>query len=241
MPCWPSPRRPASTGTSSPQASRSRTPSSRASTAVCVTSYETLFFNIDDARTKVAVWVADYNGERPHSSLQYLTPAAYAATLTATGARLRNPAKLRRSPVVPTRAKWRTKPRGSNRRWMKIRWRVIGTVGWNFDWARRGKFRPRCPFGTSARSVGFEFGTIPVELHFEQQLRSAERAKSKPSNKEISRPTPEKIIIVTKGSIELAVSAIRRISALICCLQSCRDEEGSGATPPMDNLINTGA
>jgi hypothetical protein len=124
---------------------------------------------------------------------------------------------------------------------LKIRWQVIGTIGWNFDWARRGKFRPRCPFGTSARSVGFEFGTIPVELHSEQQLRSAERAKSKPSNNEISRPTPEKIIIVTKGSIELAVSAIRRISALICCLQSCRDEEGSGATPPMDNLINTGA
>jgi putative transposase len=57
-----------------------------------VTSYETQFFDIDDARTKVAVWVADNNGERPHSSLQYLTPAAYAATLTATGARLRNPA-----------------------------------------------------------------------------------------------------------------------------------------------------
>ena len=62
---------------------------------------ETLFFDIDDARTKVAVWVADYNGERPHSSLQYLTPAAYAATLTATGARLRNPDQLRRSPVAP--------------------------------------------------------------------------------------------------------------------------------------------
>jgi transposase InsO family protein len=62
---------------------------------------ETLFFDIDDARTKVAVWVADYNGERPHSSLQYLTPAAYAATLTATSARLRNPDQLRRSPVAP--------------------------------------------------------------------------------------------------------------------------------------------
>ena len=62
---------------------------------------ETLFFDIDDARTKVAVWVADYNGEHPHSSLQYLTPAAYAATLPATGARLRNPAQLLRSPVAP--------------------------------------------------------------------------------------------------------------------------------------------
>jgi transposase InsO family protein len=30
---------------------------------------ETLFFGPDDARRKLASWVADYNGERPHSSL----------------------------------------------------------------------------------------------------------------------------------------------------------------------------
>ncbi|MGY3530809.1 transposase InsO family protein [Bradyrhizobium embrapense] len=63
---------------------------------------ETLFFGLDDAWGKLAAWVADYNGERPHSSLQYLTPAAYAASLTATGARLRNPDQLRRSPVAST-------------------------------------------------------------------------------------------------------------------------------------------
>jgi hypothetical protein len=40
---------------------------------------ETLFFDLDDARTKIAMWVADYNDDRPHSSLKYLTPAAYAA------------------------------------------------------------------------------------------------------------------------------------------------------------------
>ena len=40
---------------------------------------ETLFFDLDDARTKIAVWVA---------------PAAYAATFTATGDRLRNPDPL---------------------------------------------------------------------------------------------------------------------------------------------------
>ena len=62
---------------------------------------ETLFFDLHDAQTKIAAWVADYNGQRPHSSLQYLTPAAYAATFTATGARLRNPDQLRRSPVAP--------------------------------------------------------------------------------------------------------------------------------------------
>ncbi|MCP1838560.1 transposase InsO family protein [Bradyrhizobium sp. USDA 4524] len=62
---------------------------------------ETLFFDLNDTRTKLAAWVADYNGERPHSSLQYLTPAAYAATLTATDARLRSPDQLRRSSVAP--------------------------------------------------------------------------------------------------------------------------------------------
>ncbi|MBH5392149.1 integrase core domain-containing protein, partial [Bradyrhizobium diversitatis] len=62
---------------------------------------ETLFFGIAEARSKIAAWVADYNGERPHSSLKYQTPAAYAATFTATGDRLRNPDQLRRSPVAP--------------------------------------------------------------------------------------------------------------------------------------------
>jgi transposase InsO family protein len=61
----------------------------------------TLFFDLHDAQTKITAWVADYNGQRPHSSLKYLTPAAYAATFTATGARLRNPDQLRRSPVAP--------------------------------------------------------------------------------------------------------------------------------------------
>jgi putative transposase len=63
---------------------------------------ETLFFELDDARAKIANWVADYNLQRPHSSLRYLTPAAYAAHLTATDDRLRNPDQLRRSSVAPT-------------------------------------------------------------------------------------------------------------------------------------------
>ena len=63
---------------------------------------ETLFFELDDARAKIAVWIADYNQQRPHSLLGYLTPAAYAANFTATNDRLRNPDQLRRSPVAPT-------------------------------------------------------------------------------------------------------------------------------------------
>ncbi len=34
---------------------------------------ETLFFGLDDTRRKLAAWVTDYNGERPHSSLKYQT------------------------------------------------------------------------------------------------------------------------------------------------------------------------
>jgi hypothetical protein len=47
---------------------------------------------------------------RPHSSLKYLTPAAYAATFTATGDRLRNHDQLRRSPVASTCATRRKTP-----------------------------------------------------------------------------------------------------------------------------------
>ena len=64
---------------------------------------ETLFFDLDHARAKIEAWAADYNSQRPHSSLGYLTPAAYAANLTATCDRLRNPDQLRRSHVAPSR------------------------------------------------------------------------------------------------------------------------------------------
>jgi Integrase core domain len=45
---------------------------------------------LGDARRRLTTWVADYNNERPHSSLKYQTPAANAAILTATGDRLCN-------------------------------------------------------------------------------------------------------------------------------------------------------
>ena len=61
---------------------------------------ETLFFNLDQARRKIAAWATDYNSSRPHSSLGYLTPVAFAANLTTTGDQLRNPNQLRRSPVA---------------------------------------------------------------------------------------------------------------------------------------------
>jgi putative transposase len=42
---------------------------------------ETLFFTIGQARAILARWAHDYNTERPHSSLGYATPAAFAAEL----------------------------------------------------------------------------------------------------------------------------------------------------------------
>ncbi|WP_409322890.1 IS3 family transposase [Sphingomonas sp. BK069] len=42
---------------------------------------ETLFFTVRQARSILARWVDDYNNERPHSSLGYATPAAFAAEL----------------------------------------------------------------------------------------------------------------------------------------------------------------
>ena len=46
---------------------------------------ESLFFGLDHARRKLAAWAEDYNTRRPHSSIGYQTPAAYAAHLNATG------------------------------------------------------------------------------------------------------------------------------------------------------------
>jgi putative transposase len=42
---------------------------------------ESLFFTLGQARAILARWVHDYNTERPHSSLGYATPAAFAAEL----------------------------------------------------------------------------------------------------------------------------------------------------------------
>jgi putative transposase len=44
---------------------------------------ETLFFNLDQARQVIGAWVTDYNTARPHSSLGYKTPMAYADQLIA--------------------------------------------------------------------------------------------------------------------------------------------------------------
>ena len=69
---------------------------------------ESLFLGLDHARTKITNWVDDYNQRRPHPALSSLTPATYAANLSTTCDRLRNPDQLRRSHVAPPT------PRGVN-------------------------------------------------------------------------------------------------------------------------------
>ena len=44
---------------------------------------ESLFIDLDQARQLIGDWAIDYNTARPHSSLGYKTPAAYAGTLIA--------------------------------------------------------------------------------------------------------------------------------------------------------------
>jgi putative transposase len=52
----------------------------------CVTNFSTrvCFLDLDRARQIITAWIADYNTRRPHSSLGYRTPTAYADHLTAT-------------------------------------------------------------------------------------------------------------------------------------------------------------
>jgi transposase InsO family protein len=47
---------------------------------------ESLFVDLDQARQIIEAWVNDYNTARPHSSLGYKTPAAYAGTIALHGA-----------------------------------------------------------------------------------------------------------------------------------------------------------
>ena len=43
---------------------------------------EHLFFSMNHARAIIAGWVEDFSTARPHSAIGYMTPTAYAATLS---------------------------------------------------------------------------------------------------------------------------------------------------------------
>lgn len=65
------------------------------------------FENLFGARRKAAVWRREYNEERAHSSLNYRTPAEFAATSYGKDAgydRLENDAAVSHFPTAPTTA-----------------------------------------------------------------------------------------------------------------------------------------
>jgi len=62
---------------------------------------ESLFFGLDHARRAIAEWADDYNTFRPHSSLGYQTPTAYAGTITATGSNAAQDEGYAFPPVAP--------------------------------------------------------------------------------------------------------------------------------------------
>jgi putative transposase len=61
---------------------------------------ECLFLGLADALKAIAVLVADYNGSRQHSALNYQTPAAFGAELSATSLRAAPPDGSAISPVA---------------------------------------------------------------------------------------------------------------------------------------------
>ena len=63
---------------------------------------ESLFLDLEQARQIVGIWVTDYKTARPHSSLGYKTPAAYADQITATAHRAALPDGSARWPVART-------------------------------------------------------------------------------------------------------------------------------------------
>ncbi|MBN7787751.1 IS3 family transposase [Ponticoccus gilvus] len=76
---------------------------------------ETMFRNLAHARVVIAAWAADYNTERPHSALDYQTPADYARALNTAIARpaARDDGSARRAIAQPA-------PIGVNTNWAPV-------------------------------------------------------------------------------------------------------------------------
>ncbi|ANK81859.1 MAG: integrase [Rhizobiales bacterium NRL2] len=70
---------------------------------------ETLFLSLAHARVEIAAWAEDYNRERPHSSLGYEPPAAYAAELERQWPAPLRPSGSATQPIAST-APMRNKP-----------------------------------------------------------------------------------------------------------------------------------
>jgi putative transposase len=83
---------------------------------------ESLFLDLDHARSRIANWIDDYNQRRPHSALGYLTPDSLCRQSLC---HVRSAAQPRPAPPIArcsTRVARRKTRRDSNRRWMKLQW-----------------------------------------------------------------------------------------------------------------------
>ena len=107
---------------------------------------KTLFTSLAHARETVAAWAEYYNDERPHSSLSYATPAAYAAEL-----RLAASQPLATSPTMATThaAFWSPldEEPGSRQNWKTWEWNANA-----FDIPRPAPV-PYCRFHARAKPV----------------------------------------------------------------------------------------
>jgi len=63
---------------------------------------ETLFLSMAHVRVEIAAWVDNYSRERPHSSLGYQTPAAFAAKMDKQWPAPLRPTGSAAQPIAPT-------------------------------------------------------------------------------------------------------------------------------------------
>ena len=120
---------PASNGTISPLASRSRTASSRASNGRMRDGVlnETLFRSLSHTPVVLASWRKDYNEERPHSKLGWMTPCTYAAAFSGTAGQMRASWRVTRPVVSPER--WSTTTRWPRKLDVLLTTRPAGEAG----------------------------------------------------------------------------------------------------------------
>jgi hypothetical protein len=99
---------------------------------------ETIFYNLDHARSTLARWTAAYNQKRPRSALGYLTPAEFAGAFTATGAPAPN------------------STRDSSPNWMNVGGHSIGIAPrWPFGAKARARTAPGNSPGSGKRALVF--------------------------------------------------------------------------------------
>ena len=97
---------------------------------------ETLFRSMAHARALLDAWRTDYNAERPHSRLGWLTPAAYAQTFPAAIAGAGHPPQRRPRACRANGPTGHDPTPNSGSRWIKVGGNVSGAEGPRYGWKR---------------------------------------------------------------------------------------------------------